>query len=39
MLRELRCELGQGYLFSKPLEPTLIEELLRSPSIEPVVSA
>ena len=40
MLRSLRCELGQGFLFSRPLEPSLIEELLlRSPNISPVVSA
>jgi diguanylate cyclase (GGDEF)-like protein len=31
MLRDLRCELGQGFLFSRPLEPEAIEELLKSP--------
>jgi EAL domain-containing protein (putative c-di-GMP-specific phosphodiesterase class I) len=32
MLRNLRCELGQGFLFSKPLAPTEIEALLLTPS-------
>ncbi|MGC9973991.1 MAG: EAL domain-containing protein [Gaiellaceae bacterium] len=32
MLRELRCELGQGFLFAKPLEPDALEELLLTPS-------
>jgi diguanylate cyclase (GGDEF)-like protein len=31
MLRNLRCELGQGFLFSRPLEPGAIEELLKAP--------
>ena len=31
MLRDLRCELGQGFLFSRPLEPGAIEELLKAP--------
>ncbi len=31
MLRDLRCELGQGYLFSKPLAPAQIEALLMAP--------
>jgi len=30
MLRELRCELGQGYHFAKPLPPEGVEELLRA---------
>ena len=30
MLRELRCELGQGYHFAKPLTPEGIVELLRA---------
>jgi diguanylate cyclase (GGDEF)-like protein len=30
MLRELRCELGQGYHFAKPLEPAGVEALLRA---------
>jgi diguanylate cyclase (GGDEF)-like protein len=30
MLCELRCELGQGYYFARPLEPEQVEELLRS---------
>jgi EAL domain-containing protein (putative c-di-GMP-specific phosphodiesterase class I) len=32
MLRDLRCELGQGYLFSKPLAPAEIEALLLAPN-------
>ena len=31
MLRDLRCELGQGFLFSRPLEPDAIEALLKTP--------
>ncbi len=31
MLRDLRCELGQGYLFSRPLAPPEIEVLLLAP--------
>ena len=31
MLRDLRCELGQGYLFSRPLAPPEIEALLLAP--------
>jgi diguanylate cyclase (GGDEF)-like protein len=31
MLRDLRCELGQGYLFSRPLAPPEIEALLMAP--------
>jgi diguanylate cyclase (GGDEF)-like protein len=31
MLRDLRCELGQGFLFSRPLEPEAIEALLKTP--------
>jgi diguanylate cyclase (GGDEF)-like protein len=38
MLRELRCELGQGFLFAKPLEPAAIEELLQAPDIEAFAS-
>jgi EAL domain-containing protein (putative c-di-GMP-specific phosphodiesterase class I) len=30
MLRELRCELGQGYHFAKPVPPDEIEALLRA---------
>ena len=33
MLRDLRCELGQGYLFSRPLAPPEIEALLLAPDI------
>jgi EAL domain-containing protein (putative c-di-GMP-specific phosphodiesterase class I) len=29
-LRELQCEFGQGFYFSKPLEPILAGELLTS---------
>jgi diguanylate cyclase (GGDEF)-like protein len=32
-LKALRCESGQGYLFSKPLEPDIAEGLLRTLSI------
>jgi EAL domain-containing protein (putative c-di-GMP-specific phosphodiesterase class I) len=32
MLRNLRCELGQGFLFSRPLEPKAIETLLLAPA-------
>jgi EAL domain-containing protein (putative c-di-GMP-specific phosphodiesterase class I) len=28
-LRDLRCELGQGYLFSQPLEANAAEQILR----------
>jgi EAL domain-containing protein (putative c-di-GMP-specific phosphodiesterase class I) len=31
MLRDLRCELGQGYLFSRPLAPPEITALLMAP--------
>ncbi|MGD0167325.1 MAG: EAL domain-containing protein [Gaiellaceae bacterium] len=34
MLRNLRCELGQGFLFSRPLEPKAIEMLLLAPDAE-----
>ncbi len=37
MLRELGCELGQGFLFSKPLEPEAIEQLLQTPDAEAFV--
>jgi EAL domain-containing protein (putative c-di-GMP-specific phosphodiesterase class I) len=30
-LRELRCELGQGYLFSPPLKAKAAEQLLSNP--------
>ncbi|MEM6500500.1 MAG: EAL domain-containing protein [Cyanobacteria bacterium P01_C01_bin.89] len=30
MLQELGCELGQGYLFSKPLKVTTVESLLQA---------
>jgi diguanylate cyclase (GGDEF)-like protein len=33
MLRDLRCELGQGFLFSKALAPAEIEALLLAPNI------
>jgi diguanylate cyclase (GGDEF)-like protein len=36
-LREFGCELGQGYLFAKPLDPNEVEELLFRPV--PSVSA
>jgi len=39
MLRELRCELGQGFLFSKPLEPQGIEQLLRPRDVDAIVTA
>jgi diguanylate cyclase (GGDEF)-like protein len=29
-LRELRCELGQGFLFARPLDPGAVAELLRA---------
>jgi EAL domain-containing protein (putative c-di-GMP-specific phosphodiesterase class I) len=32
MLRELRCELGQGYHFAKPLTPEGVADLLRAQS-------
>ena len=32
MLRELRCELGQGFHFAKPLPPEGIVDLLRAQS-------
>ncbi len=38
MLRSLRCELGQGFLFSKPLAPAEIEALLLAPSTTVVAS-
>jgi diguanylate cyclase (GGDEF)-like protein len=38
MLRELRCELGQGFLFSRPLEPDAISELLQMPDAEAFAS-
>jgi diguanylate cyclase (GGDEF)-like protein len=38
MLRDLRCELGQGFLFSKPLEPSAIETLLMTPDAEAFAS-
>ncbi len=34
MLRDLGCELGQGYLFSKPADVATIDQLLASP-LEP----
>jgi diguanylate cyclase (GGDEF)-like protein len=39
MLRELRCELGQGYLFAKPLEPSAVTELLRDQQSSAIVTA
>jgi diguanylate cyclase (GGDEF)-like protein len=38
MLRELHCELGQGFLFSKPLEPQAVEELLLASKLEAFAS-
>ena len=38
MLRALRCELGQGFLFSRPLEPGAIEALLKAPDPEAFAS-
>ena len=34
MLRSLGCRLGQGYLFSRPVEATAIEELLRESTVK-----
>ncbi len=34
-LRSRKCNLGQGFLFSEPLPPDALEELLRSPAIPP----
>jgi predicted signal transduction protein with EAL and GGDEF domain len=39
-LLEMRCELGQGYFFSEPQPPTIIEGLLhRQINAEPVIDA
>lgn len=35
-LKALRCESGQGYLFSKPLPPDAVEEILSEPAIASV---
>jgi EAL domain-containing protein (putative c-di-GMP-specific phosphodiesterase class I) len=32
-LRELKCEYGQGYFFSKPLESKAIEALIMADSV------
>ena len=38
MLRELRCELGQGYHFAKPVTPDEITELLRAQGAKAAVA-
>jgi diguanylate cyclase (GGDEF)-like protein len=39
MLRDLRCELGQGFLFARPLEPGKVEELLLAADTETPIPA
>jgi diguanylate cyclase (GGDEF)-like protein len=39
MLCELRCELGQGYYFARPLDPEQVEELLRSRGVPAAIPA
>lgn len=34
-LRDRRCDLGQGYLFARPLTPRSLESMLRQPAGEP----
>jgi diguanylate cyclase (GGDEF)-like protein len=37
-LRDLRCDLGQGFLFAHPLDPHDVEKLLRAPHDTPVAA-
>jgi diguanylate cyclase (GGDEF)-like protein len=37
-LKALRCESGQGYLFSRPLPPTAVEDILGIKTVDPQVA-